>query len=664
MRRKLLLGLTVSAMLATLFIGLPLAETTAPIRVIVNGTQLTLDVPPTIQNGRTLVPMRAIFEALGASVHWDDSTSTIRAYRREDAIILQLGNRTAWVNGPELRMDLAPVAIGGRTMVPLRFVAEALGAEVAWVDATRTVTVQHTPYTPKPIGGTIVLGATGDPINLNPILSGDTDSFNVHSWISYSLVRPGVDLRMRNNIAERWSWDQANLTWTFWLRPDVRFSDGQPLTSRDVKFTFDTIMHPDYDGPRRPNVVDVAEITTDGPHIVRFRMRRVSAPFLVQIDLGIIPYHILGQVPVRELRAHAFSRQPVGAGPYLLDRFVPGQFIVLRRNPNFWMAPRPYINQIIIRRYADLNVMQAAFEVGDIDWFTQTPDARDRVMRDFADRVNFRDIHSHGYEFVWVNLEHPILQDRRVRRALKYALNRPAMIGAVLNNMGIPLHSHQSSTSWAAGAPNLNTYAHNPARAHQLLEEAGWRVPAGARDGIRRRDGLPTGEPLRLGIQWNTGNVLRQDAATMAVRKWRELGIDASALPTELSVLLDRVSRAQFDLVFMGWVPSPDPDPFFLFHSSQAEMNPAGVITGFNRHQFRNPEVDRLIEAGRQTVDTRERRAIYHQVDQILNSELPLIWLWQRIVTRGVWNHIRGIIETPTGTTFGEARYIVGGPRR
>jgi peptide/nickel transport system substrate-binding protein len=623
-----------------------------------------MDVAPTIQNGRTLVPMRAIFEALGATVHWDDATRTIRAYRREDAIILELGNRTAWVNGPPRQLDVAPVAVDGRTMVPLRFVAEALGAEVAWVDATRTVTVQHTPYTPRPIGGTITFGAMSEPVILNPILSTDTASADIHGWISYGLVRSGVDLTMRNNIADRWIWDQANLTWTFWLRPDVRFSDGQPLTSRDVKFTFDTIMHPDYDGPRRPNVADVAEITTDGPHIVRFRMRQVSAPFLFQIGLGILPFHILGHVPVREHRAHAFSRQPIGAGPYLLDRIIPGQFAVLIRNPNFWMAPRPYIERIVIRRYADLNVMQAAFEAGDIDWFTQTPDARDRVMRELAGRVNFRDIPSHGYDYMSLNLEHPILRDRRVREALKVALDRPAMIRAVLNDMGRVIHSHQIPTSWASGAPNLNVYAHNPARARQLLDEAGWRIPAGARDGMRRRDGSPTGDPLRLNIMWNTGNVLRQDTAAMAVRQWRELGIDAADLSTEWSVMLGRFSRADFDIVIIGWALGLDPDPFAFFHSSQAAMNPAGVITGFNRPQFRNAEVDRLLEAGRLTVDVAERRAIYQQVDQILNRELPYIWLWQRIGTRGVWNHVRGLVESPIGTVLGEARYIVGGPRR
>ena len=366
-------------------------------------------------------------------------------------------------------------------------------------------------------------------------------------------------------------------------------------------------------------------------------MRQVDAPFLFNIGLGIIPHHILGHVPVREHRAHAFSRQPVGAGPYLLDRIIPGQFAVLRRNPNFWMAPRPYIDQIVFRRYADLNVMQAAFEAGDIDWFTQTPDARDRVMREFAGRVNFRDIPSHGYDYMSINLEHPILRDRNVREALKLALDRPAIIRAVLNDMGTMINSHQIPTTWATGAPNLNTYAHNPTRARQLLDEAGWRVPAGARDGIRRRGGVATGDPFRLSIMWNTGNIIRQDVAAMAVRSWRELGIDASDLPTEWSVMLDRFSRAQFDLVIIGWALGLDPDPFPFFHSSQAAMNPAGIITGFNRPQFRNAEVDRLLEAGRLTVEIAERRAIYQQVDQILNRELPYIWLFQRIGTRGVW---------------------------
>ncbi|MBT9177306.1 MAG: Oligopeptide-binding protein AppA [Firmicutes bacterium] len=670
MLRKAMVCFVAITMISTIFLGLPATQASSPIRITINGIPLTSDAAPVIQNGRTLVPMRAIFEALGAQVHWDDATHTIRAYRREDAIVLQLGSRTAWVNGPSRQLDVAPIAIGGRTMVPLRFAAEALGAQVAWVDATRTVTVKHTPYTPKPIGGTITFGALSEPIILNPILSIDTASADIHGWISFGLVRAGADLLPRNSIADRWVWDQASLTWTFWLRPNVRWSDGRPLTARDVKFTIDTILHPDYDGPRRINVAHVAEVATDGDHIVRFRLRQVDAPFLSNLWLGILPHHVLGNVPVREHRAHTFSRQPIGAGPYLLERIVPGQFAVLQRNPNFWMAPRPYIERIVFRRYADMNVMQAAFEAGDIDWMTIVPDAVDRVRREMADRTDFREIPAHGYDFMALNHEHSILHDRRVRHALKFALDRPAIVRSVLNGLGTVVHAHQLPTSWASGATGLNTYEFNPSRARQLLDEAGWRVPVGARDGIRRRDGLSTGDPLRLNIMWNTGHVIRQDIAAIAVRQWREIGVDATDTPIEWAVLLGRFERSEFDVIIIGRVPGLDPDPFRFFHSSQAIRGADRRIIGVNYQQFRNTEVDRLLEAGRLTVDVAERRAIYQRIDQILNHELPYIWLFQRVTVRGVWRHVRGIVEVPIaggpigiGPVLGEARYIVGAGR-
>jgi len=122
--------------------------------------------------------------------------------------------------------------------------------------------------------------------------------------------------------------------------------------------------------------------------------------------------------------------------------------------------------------------------------------------------------------------------------------------------------------------------------------------------------------------------------------------------------MLDRWSRGQSDVVVIGWALGLDPDPFPMFHSSQAAMNAAGVITGFNRPQFRNADVDRLLDAGRLTVDIAERRAIYQQVDQIVNRELPYIWLFQRVIVRGVTNRVQGLAETPIGTWLGEARYI------
>jgi len=654
MPKRLLAGALATIMVVALFSGLSFVQASSPWRVLINGAPLALDVPPLIQHGRTLVPMRAIFEALGAQVYWEDATSTINAYRRESAIVLQIGNRTAWVNGPSRQLDVPPVIIGGRTMVPLRFVAESLGAEVAW-DGAVTVTVNHTPYVAPRVGGSMVFGATADPVILNPILSTDTASAAVHGRTNWGIVRLSESLEPMNAIADRWTWDHTTLTWRFWLNPNAKWQDGVPVTARDVKFTFDSIIHADYDGPRRGAVRQVQEIVVVSDRIVDFKMRQVDAPFLFNIGLGLLPHHVLGNVPVRELRAHAFNRNPLANGPYLLTRWVSGQFVEMTRNPGFFQSPRPYINTVIFRNYPDLNVMQAAWENGDIDWFgALMTDHIDRIMREHANRAYFREVPTHAYDYVSVNLEHPILSDRRVREALVTALDREAMVTTVLDRRGRVIHSHQLPTSWAFGALGLNEYTHSAVRARQLLDAAGWRVPAGSRDGIRMKDG----QRLTLRLKTNAGNVIRTDVVTLMASYWRRIGVETVEEILEWSVLLDRWEHGRFDLVVSGWSLGVDPDPFSFFHSSQAARNPAGRTLGFNDPQFRNAEVDALIDAGRATLDMAERRRIYQQIDVILNRELPYFWLFQRTVVTAIANRVQGVIWSPTGSVHPERWHV------
>ena len=658
MVRKSMLGLVVVAMMASLFVGIPLAQANTPIRVLINGAALTMDVAPVIQSGRTLVPMRAIFEAMGAQVHWDDATSTIRAYRRESAIVLQLGNRKAWVNGPAVQLDVAPVAISGRTLVPLRFVAEALGAEVGWEDATRTVTVKHTPYVAKPVGGTITYGQTADPVMLNPILGTDTASSAVYGRTNWGLTRGNQKTEPSNALADRWDWDPQTLTWRFWLNPNAKWHDGVPVTAKDVKFTFDTVMHADYDGARKSSVSQVAEIVEIDKHTVDFKMKKVDAPFLFNIGLGLLPHHVLGNVPVKEHRAHAYSRDPkvfLGNGPYILDRWVSGQYVELKRNPNFFQGPRPYLERVVFKNYPDLNVMQTAFENGDIDWYgaLQT-DHIERIMKQHADRAYFKELPNHGYDYMSFNLVHPILSDLKVREALVVGLDRVAMVTTILDKRGVVIHAHQIPTTWATGATGLNHYSHSAVRARQLLTEAGWVVPAGSKDGVRMKDG----QRLTLKVIWNSGNTIRGDVASMAVSYWKRIGVEASEEVLEWSVVLSRFSSGQYDLLIIGWALGLDPDPYPMFHSSQAAKDAAGLIGGFNRGQYKNPEVDKLLEAARETIDIAERRAYYQQIDQILNRELPYLWLFQRTTVTAIANRIQGITWAPTGNIWVETMFI------
>lgn len=655
MVRKTLLSLVVVAMIATLFVGIPFAQANTAIRVLINGQPLTMDVAPQIQSGRTLVPMRAIFEALGAQVYWDDATSTIRAYRRESAIVLQLGNKKAWVNGPAVNLDVAPVAISGRTMVPLRFVAEALGCEVGWDEATRTVTVKHTPYVTPAVGGRITYGQTSDPVILNPILGSDTASSAIYSRTHWGLIRSSITLEPMNAIADRWDWNQQTLTWRFWLNPNAKWHDGVPVTAKDVKFTFDTIMHADYDGARKSGVASVAEIKVIDNLTVDFVMKKVDAGFMFNAaSLGLIPHHILGNVPVKDHRAHAFGREPkmnIGNGPYMVTQFVSGQYVELKRNPNFFQGPRPYIETVIFKNYPDTNVMLAAWEAGDIDWLGAIPtDHIDRVMKQHANRGYFKEIMNHGYDYLCLNLDHPILKDRAVREALAVGLDRHAMVQTVLDKRGQVVHSHQVPTSWATGATGLNMYEHSAVRARQLLDAAGWKV---GKDGIREKDGMR----LKLNVIWNNGNTIRQDIASMVVSYWKRIGVEAVDEALEWSVVLERYSATKFDVIVIGWSLGLDPGGS-MFHSSQAVKNAQGNITGFNRGQYINPEVDKLLDAALETVDIAERRALYQKVDQILNHDLPYIWLFQRSTVTAIANKIQGVQWSPIGVWGIETMYV------
>jgi len=272
-----------------------------------------------------------------------------------------------------------------------------------------------------------------------------------------------------------------------------------------------------------------------------------------------------------------------------------------------------------------------------------------------AASATFREIPRHGYDFMAVNLEHPVLNDRRVRQALKFGIDRGAMVNNILGGSAVVVNAHQVPTSWATGAPQLETYTFNQTRARPLLDEAGWRIPVG--QSMRRRGGAPDGELLRITLLAPLGGA-RAEAAIMAVSQWRTLGVEASALPLEFSVFVSRLETSQFEVAMTGWSLGLNPDPFPNFHSSQAVRSDDGRIRGFNWSQFRHAEVDRLLDEGRLTVELAERRTIYQRVDQILNAELPYIWLWQHITVRGVSSRIGGITETPIGTALSEARFI------
>ncbi|MBS3985387.1 MAG: hypothetical protein KGZ66_07265 [Selenomonadales bacterium] len=652
MVRKCLVVLAAVSLLVAGFYGLGPTATASPrIAVNINGRPLVTDVAPAIVNGRTLVPFRAIFEALGARVEWDEATSTVRGTRGQTTVRLTLGQRMAFVNGAPLPIDVAPQILNGRTMVPGRFVAETLEGKVDWIAATNTVSIT-TPIEPA-VGGEIVFGLGGDPTTLNPILSTDAGSNTVIGMIHNGLVRTNERLEFMGDLAEDWIVSPDNLTLTFFMRRGVQWHDGRPFTAHDVKFTYDTIMHPDYTGVRRRDFRAVREITAPNDHTLVIRLSQVDAAFISKLTIGIIPRHIFSGTPVAQLREHPRSRSPIGTGPYFFRQWIPGQFVVLERNPNyFWAGNEPYIERIRYRIIHDTQAMLVALEAGQIDWMGNIPvDDIERVRTQHAARLQFRELRQHGYWYIGMKQDHPIFKDVRVRHAMKYALDRPGMVQTLFKGYGTVINADQPPTSWAHN-PNVYNYPHNRQKAIDLLVQAGWnRVGA---DGIRMN---AQGQRLAFNLISASGDQTRTEMLAIIRNQWRAVGIDMNIELFEVSVYFGKLDAGEFEIYQWGWNLSLDPDNFIFFHSSSG-FNAEGVLMGFNDVGYNNPQVDRLIEQARGTFDQERRRQLYWEISSILNRDLPYIFLYNRNQVAAHHRRIQGIVWSHIGTLFPEKWFI------
>jgi len=654
--RKILSILVLAVMVLTV-LDLSAAPASAnTISIVLNGRPLVADVAPVIRNGRTLVPFRAIFEALGAEVSWDEATSTVAGYRGRQAIVLVIGNRTAWVDGPSVTLDVAPQIINGRTMVPVRFIAESMGAQVEWVAAANRVAITATLPTLPAVGGVITHGRIADPVILSPILANDTESNFILSRTNVGLVRRDQNGELINALADRWQWIPAEMTWRFWLRPGLKWHDGRPLTARDVKFTFDAIRHPQYTGRRQGDLLSVSDIVVVNDLVVDFRLRNIDATLLGRLSMGLIPQHVFEGTAIRDMAAHNFSRQPIGAGPYRFVRWVRGQFVELERNPD-WHLDGPFIARVIVKTYPDSNVLHAAWENGDIDWGAAIPpDQIDTVMARFANQANFHEIPAiFGYDYVGLNFLNPILADLRVRQALMYGADREAIVRSVYNHRADLVHGHLVPSHWAHN-PNLYPYRHNRFRAIELLRQAGFTTVG--RDGIRTN---AAGQRLSFRFLIRTGIPERHDTLAMLTSQWRLIGIELRPEVLEWSVLVERLNRSDFDMNIMGWSFSEEPDSFTVFHSSQGRDPATGLNRGMNNVQLNDAEVDRLIMLGRTTMDETERKAIYQQLEVRLNQVLPYVFLQARNGVVGIHRRIQGGVVGTRGLSFPETLFIAPG---
>lgn len=451
-------------------------------------------------------------------------------------------------------------------------------------------------------------------------------------------------------VAKEWSYSEDGLTLTFKLRDDVFFHDGVQLTAHDVEFTHKLLAHPDYTGTKGAYVTYLSGyadykggLTTEFPGIkvindfeIAFTTSAVNVKQLNDRGmLGILPKHLLKDVPVANLANHPFNSAPIGSGPFKFKNMATDQYVELEANPDYFEG-RPYVDGIVYR-IRDAQASLIELELGELDYVGFNPEDLELVQE--WDHISVKFIPVTNFAFVSINLQDPRF-DLLTRKALTHAINRQGIVDDVMFGTTGVIESPITPASWAFN-PNLEHYEYSKERARQLLADAGWTTGS---DGILVRGGLKMELDFAVpagGTFVSTGSIITQNL--------QEIGAKVNMRVIDLPVWIQQIlSRAkpytadQYDLGLMQIGLGTDPDMSLMFDSNG----------GFNFGGFYDDESDALLAAGLKALDPEERKAIYFEWQELMRDRLPVIPIYNTVLLVAVNNRVEDAWNDAIGHPF------------
>jgi peptide/nickel transport system substrate-binding protein len=485
------------------------------------------------------------------------------------------------------------------------------------------------PY-PVESGGTMVDAMSGEPSGLIPMIAGESAASAIASHIFNSLLKYDRNLEPEGELAQSWQVSKDQKTITFKLKPNLKWADGAPLTSADVLFTWKLVTD---DKTRTPYASDYKLVTrAETPDAQTFRIS-YAQPYAPALDswagLQILPKHLLEH---EDINNTPFARKPVGSHYYKLENWSNGERISLVSNPNATQGP-PKIDRLVSRFIPDPASQFLELMADNIDVMNLNPIQYARIVParpEMTKKIALYKELGNGYTYLGFNLKRAPFNDIKVRQAINYAIDKQELIDGVLLGLGEPVAApYKPGTRWVN--PQLKPYAYDPAKAKQLLKEAGFEDHDG--DGILDRNG----KPLAFEILTNQ-NKQREMSAVLIQRRLKEIGIDVKIRVLEWASFLGRyIKPGDFDVVVLGWSLSLDPDQYSIWHSSQ---NKPGQ---FNFINYNNPQVDKLLEQGRLELDQDKRMKIYHEFSRILLEDSPIVYLYEGYGLPAIHKRVRGI---------------------
>lgn len=454
-----------------------------------------------------------------------------------------------------------------------------------------------------------------DPRTLNPALMEDTASSEVIDLVNAALLKYDKNINLTPYAAEAMPTVSADgKTITFKLRKNIKWHDGVPFTSADVKFTYDTILDPKVLSPRYGDFLSIDKIETPDKYTVVFKLKKPDSVLLHEFQNNyLIPKHIWEKEDLTQMKSNPKSRKPIGIGPFKFVEWKTAERIVLEKNPDFF-----YTNVKLDKYIIDITPSTATalvkLEKGEANYCV-VPEAEVARVKKIPG-IKVVTVQSPVFDYIGYNTKTPYFSDKRVRQAIAHAVNKNAFSKGIYKGLATVAETSYPP-AFAMHERNVRKYDYDLNKAKKLLDEAGWKV---GKDGIREKDGIK----FKVTCITNKGNVMREKAIVLLQTALRPLGIAVEPRILEWNTMWEKyVDVGKYEMVYGGMQLSLHGNQDGLWHSDP-------MIGYFNKGRYSNKALDQIWDKARVEFNVKNQNKLYSDAQKMIAEDQP----WTFVVYR------------------------------
>jgi len=478
--------------------------------------------------------------------------------------------------------------------------------------------------TSKSKGNRLIYASEAEFNGLNPIL----EETNVDALLFRGLMRFDENNKPVEDIAKSYELSNDKLTYTFILNDNIKFHDGEPLTAEDVVFTIESILDDNNASFLKSDFTEVESIKEVSDYELEIKLKRPFTVLLDKMTMPILPKHVFEDV---DMRTAEFNSHPIGAGPYMFDKWDRGSSLTLEAYDDFH-GTKPSIEKVIFKFIEDSNARALQLKSGEVDIALLDPVQVEELKKE--KNIKIYDIESADYRAILFNLDKDLWKDADVRRAFSYATDSAQMVKGILKGYGAvaysPLQKHSFNNE------NVEKYDYNIDKAKELLNAIGWIEE---KDGFRYKNG----EKLAFTITSPATDTVRVNMANYAAEGFKKIGADVTVAALDWSA----ITIEETDAFMVGWGSPYDADhhTHILFHTDESSLTSAG----YNYGSYSNAKVDELLEKGRLSIVPDERKEIYMEFQEELAKDPAFAFIAYEDAIFGVNKNVIGVKERILG---------------